>query len=292
MTAVLRSLAAIVLLGLAACMRSSPRLAVGCKTTTEQSVLREVIALHLERRLNIEVSRPSAFLSSQLAHQALMLGTIDLYPEYFSNAFVGILKLPPETDRGIITTRVTEHYRSQFRLERLSPLGFDARFALAAGPDTGAFTSIEEALAQPGAWRLGTAPEFQERRDGFPLLMKSYNLKLSGPVRALEPPQLIKALREKQIDLAGLRESDGLLADGAFRVLKDGKNAFGPADAAIVVRQDTLQRIPELRRALEELSGKIQITTMRALNREVEGGRPAATVASEFLKQASLPGLQ
>ena len=81
-------------LALAGCSNSTQTLRVGSKNFTEQVVLGEIIAQHLEHRLHQKVERKLNLGGTLLAHQALLAGEIDLYPEYSGTALVAVLKDP------------------------------------------------------------------------------------------------------------------------------------------------------------------------------------------------------
>ena len=87
-------IAAIVPVG-CSCIRP---LTVGSKNFTEQLVLGEIAAQHLENRLKVTVVRRLDLGGTLLAHQSVVTGGIDLYPEYTGTALTAILKLPPSTD--------------------------------------------------------------------------------------------------------------------------------------------------------------------------------------------------
>ena len=81
----------------AGCAR--PRaLVVGSKNFTEQEILGEIAAQQLERRLGAPVTRKLDIGGTLLAHEALLAGDIDLYPEYTGTALTAVLKLPAATD--------------------------------------------------------------------------------------------------------------------------------------------------------------------------------------------------
>jgi glycine betaine/choline ABC-type transport system substrate-binding protein len=214
-----------------------------------------------------------------------MLGQIDFYPEHLDTALVGLLKLLPEGDLGIVRTRVREQYQSQLKLEWLDSLGFNSEFALLVRSVPGAPKTMSDAKQSPG-WLLGGMPEFHDRRDGFANIMTAYGLPLSGPLRTMQVPQLRRALDERQLNMVGLRISDGLLAGQDFHALEDDLHVLTPSEASIVVRADTLRTVPGLRKVLEELSGKIPLARMRRMNAEVDRDhRTPAAVAADFLKQ-------
>ncbi len=84
----------VALLALCGCSasRGKPPLRVGSKNFTEQVVLGEIVAQHLEHRLHRSVERSLNLGGTLLAHQALLNRQIDLYPEYTGTALAAILK--------------------------------------------------------------------------------------------------------------------------------------------------------------------------------------------------------
>ena len=103
---------------------------VGSKNFTEQLILGEIIAQHIEARLHQPVERKLDLGGTLLAHQALLAGDIDMYPEYTGTALTGVLKQPPEKDPAKVLELVRQAYR-QWHLDWLPPLGFENTFAMA-----------------------------------------------------------------------------------------------------------------------------------------------------------------
>src|SRR5881628_3260037 len=113
---------------------SGPRpIVVGSKNFTEQLVLGEILAQQLERRLGGKVARKLNLGGTLLAHQALVNGEIDMYPEYTGTALTAVLKLPVSGDAAGIEQRVREEYNSRWKIEWLPPLGFNNTFAMVIG---------------------------------------------------------------------------------------------------------------------------------------------------------------
>src|SRR5215210_9476287 len=109
-------IAALFIAGIAGCKKQHA-ITVGSKNFTEQVVLGEIIAQHLEHRLGLPVKRQLNLGGTMLAHQALIRGDIDLYPEYTGTALTTILKLPPDSDPAAALALVTGEYRARFGLE-------------------------------------------------------------------------------------------------------------------------------------------------------------------------------
>lgn len=273
---------------LAGCAKE-PHIVVGSKNFTEQLVLGEIIAQNIERRLHTKIDRKLNLGGTLLAHQALLNGQIDLYPEYTGTALTAILKETPDSaDPRIVLERVRNQYRP-LRLEWLEPLGFNNSFVMVVrGEDARAhnWETLSDAAPYPDGFTLGAGYEFQERPDGYPNLMRAYRIRWRAAPKTMDLGLLYKALQEKQVSMIAANATDGVLSKIDAKVLRDDRGAFPPYYAAIVVRSQALEQFPGLREALVQLSGKFNEEAMRRLNHAVDAeGRQLRDVATEFLKQ-------
>jgi glycine betaine/choline ABC-type transport system substrate-binding protein len=272
---------------LAAGCSSKQRIIVGSKNFTEQVLLGELIAQHIEQRLQIPVDRRLNLGGTLLAHEAVKSGGIDLYPEYTGTALTAVLKAPVERDRNAVLTRVREGYRP-LRLAWMDPLGFDNTFAMVIRSDLARrdnLRTITEAAKRSAPWRLGVGYEFVQRPDGLKGLVETYSLRLAGAPMTMDLGLLYPALQSNRIDMAAASATDGQLARAEFTVLADDRQYFPPYECAIVVREETLDRFSGLRGALGELSARISDTDMRRMNAAVDiEHRPVTEVVREFLR--------
>lgn len=279
---------------IAACARDKP-ITVGSKNFTEQVILGEIVAQHVSLRLSQRVDRKLNLGGTLLAHQAMLQGGLDVYPEYTGTALTAILKLPLSAipvrgGAAEVFAKVRAEYLSRFRIHWLEPLGFNNTFAMVIrGEDARKYRieTLSDAAGHANGWTLGVGYEFQQRRDGLPGLMKTYKLPLKRSPRTMDLGLLYKALEQKQVDMVAANATDGQLSVMNVKVLKDDKRYFPPYQAALTVRADALAAHPGLKEALDLLSGKFSDEIMRALNYQVDGKhRPVGEVALTFLRAA------
>jgi glycine betaine/choline ABC-type transport system substrate-binding protein len=272
---------------------SKHRVAVGSKNFTEQVILGEIIAQHLENRLHQPIERKLNLGGTLLAHQALLAGDIDLYPEYTGTAFTNILKRSGVTDPAVVLDRVRTEYASGLRLDVLDPLGFNSSFAMTVrGADARArhLETLSDAAADPAGFALGAGYEFLTRPDGFPAVNGTYNIKWTATPKSMDLGLLYTALLGKQVSMVAANTTDGALTKLDVKVLKDDKGAFPPYQACIVARSELLTANPDVRKALAELSGRISDDAMRAMNYSVDAEhKQVRDVAKGFLQKAGLP---
>jgi osmoprotectant transport system substrate-binding protein len=267
-------------------------LRVGSKNFTEQVVLGEIIAQHLERRLHTTVERRLNLGGTLLAHQALLNREIDLYPEYTGTALAAVLKQPANTEPADVLARVRSEYLRNFQVEWLDPLGIDNGFVMVIrGADArqNRLETLSDAANGPGGWAFGVGYEFQQRADGLAALDATYHLRWKGTPKSMDLGLLYKALEQNQVSMIAANATDGLLSKMDLKVMRDDKHAFPPYQVCIAARQDRMQEVPGLREALLELSGKFTNETMQRLNYQVDGEHlSVAKVAAQFLQQAGL----
>jgi glycine betaine/choline ABC-type transport system substrate-binding protein len=267
------------------------RITVGSKNFTEQVILGEIIAQHIENRLHQPVERKLNLGGMLLAHQALLAGDIDMYPEYTGTAFANVVKSGGVTDPAVVLDRVRAAY-ARLQLEWLDPLGFDSSFAMAVrGEDARArhLETLSDAAADSTGFALGCGYEFLTHPDGFAAVNSKYSIKWTAAAKTMDLGLLYRAMTEKQVTMVAGNTTDGVLSKLDVRVLKDDKHAFPPYQASIVVRSAILAANPQLRQGLSDLSGKITDTAMRSMNYAVDGEhRQVRDVAREFLRVAGL----
>jgi osmoprotectant transport system substrate-binding protein len=278
-------------LGNAGCAKQH-LLTVGSKNFTEQVILGEIVAQHLENRMQQKVQRRLNLGGTLLVHQSVINGEIDVYPEYSGTALAAVLKINMINDPKAIAERVRDVYHSNLKLEWLDPLGFNNTFVMVVREDTAAqlkLKTLSDAEKANIEWHLGVGYEFEQRPDGMSTLNTTYHFReMKAPV-TMDLGLLYRALEQQQVNMIAANSTDGLLSVSKVKILQDDRHAFPPYDAALVARTETVAQYPKFKPALDELAGKFSDETMRKLNYEVDGKHaPVADVAAAFLRQTGL----
>jgi osmoprotectant transport system substrate-binding protein len=277
---------------LAACNIERHDIVIGSKNFSEQALLAEILAQHLEDKLHQPVIRRFYLAGSYICQQALLAGRIDTYVEYTGTALTAILHDPIQSDPSAVFQRVKSEYQQRFGMEVMPSLGFNNTFAIVVrGEDARRLNvkTIDDAAHYAPQWRAGFGYEFMERPDGYTGLAKVYGLKFNVRPRILDLGLLYRALLSDQVDIVAGNSTDGLIAARDLVILEDNKHYFPPYEAVPIVRADALNRFPGMKAAIEELAGKISDTEMRKMNYAVDGEhRDIAAVAREFLKSKGL----
>jgi osmoprotectant transport system substrate-binding protein len=282
----------IAVIALSGCGQKQKKIVVGSKFFTEQVVLAELLAQHIEERTGIPVQRKTNLGGTLLIQKAMLAGELDLYVEYTGTALTAVLNEAPNGDSKRVYERVKKEYAEKFGLEVTEPLGFENTFAMVIrGEDAKKYNLQRLSDITPLApkWRAGVGYEFLERPDGFTGLCNQYNLKFGEKPRVMDLGLIYRALADHQVDVVAGNSTDGLISALGLVALEDDRHYFPPYDAAPIVRKATLERFPALRGALADLAGKVSAADIRQMNYAVDGlHREPAAVVSEFRKSKGL----
>ena len=267
----------------AACHKPAPsKITIGSKFFTEQVVLAELLAQHIEAKTGIPVIRKTNLGGTLLVHKALLAGELDLYVEYTGTALTAVLNEIPNGDSSAVFQRVQKAYSERFHLEVAEPLGFENTFAMVIRGDDAKnlrLHAISDIAPLAPRWRAGVGYEFLERPDGFPGLSARYSLHFSESPKVMDLGLIYRALVDHQVDIVAGNSTDGLIDALGLVALADDRHYFPPYDAVPIVRQSILAQFPQLRAALADLAGKLSAADIRRLNYAVDAQHQDASAA-------------
>jgi osmoprotectant transport system substrate-binding protein len=263
------------------------KITIGSKFFTEQVVLAELVAQHIEAKTGIPVIRKTNLGGSLLVHKALLAGELDLYVEYTGTALTAVLnESPASKDSAAILARVKQLYSERFHLEVTEPLGFENTFAMVIRGDDARnlhLQTLSDLAPLALKWRAGVGYEFLERPDGFPGLSARYHLHFAESPKVMDLGLIYRALIDHRVDVVAGNSTDGLIDALGLVALADNLHYFPPYDAVPIVRQSTLAQFPQLRAALADLTGKLSASDIRRLNYAVDAlHQDPATVVRQF----------
>jgi osmoprotectant transport system substrate-binding protein len=278
---------------LASChSNSQPHITIGSKFFTEQVLLAELLAQHIEARTGIHVIRKTNLGGTLLCQKALLAGQLDLYVEYTGTALTAILNEAPGGDAAAVYQRVKQGYADRFNLEVTAPLGFENTFAMVVrGADAQRLNlhNISDIVPYAPHWRAAVGYEFLERPDGFRGWSRRYGIHFVSQPSEMDLGLIYRALVDKKVDIVAGNSTDGLIDTLHLVALADDRHYFPPYDAVPIVRRATLEKFPQLRPALSDLAGKVTAEDMRRLNAEVDANqRDPATVIRAFRESKGL----
>jgi osmoprotectant transport system permease protein len=255
---------------------------VGSKRFTESYILGEIVNLTL-RDAGVQAVHRQGLGNTAIVTQALTTGQIDIYPEYTGTILREILKRP-ETQASLSELNT---WLKPKQLKVAIPLGFNNTYALAMRADQAKALGLKKIsdvinlpAEQQSALRIALSPEFKTRTDGWPALVRAYDLKIK-PGKVLEHGLAYDALVRGDVDIVDAYSTDAAIEKNKLILLEDDRNAFPRYDAVLLMRSDFDEK------PLESLRGKLNEATMAKLNGLAESGVSFEKVARTFLNKST-----
>jgi osmoprotectant transport system permease protein len=203
---------------------------VASKNFTEQHILAELMAQLLEAKTNLTILRKLNLGTTEIVHEALLKGEVDLYPEYSGTAYLTVLKRPWEEKKRNVFKEVKEAYREKFNLIWLKPFGFSNSQSLAVPKKFAQdynITCITDLASLSSHLCLAAPPEFLKRKDGLLNLSRVYGLKFKN-VLQIDISLLYRVLDHKDVDIIVAFTTDGKIKKYNLILLQDDKNFYPP----------------------------------------------------------------
>jgi osmoprotectant transport system substrate-binding protein len=274
---------------LTSCRAPKPQIVIGSKFFTEQVVLAELLAQHIEARTGIHVERKTNLGGTLLVHKAMQAGQVDLYVEYTGTALNAVLNESPTGDSSAVYQRVKQLYGQRFNFEVTEPLGFENTFAMVIRSEDAQQLHLQrmsDLVTVAAKWRVGVGFEFLERSDGFRGWSERYGLHFGQQPSVMDLGLIYRALQDHKVDIVAGNSTDGVIDSLHLVILEDDRHYFPPYDAVPIVRRATLENFPQLRGILAELGGKVTGADMRHLNYLVDAEQQDVAVVVRDYRQA------
>ncbi len=259
---------------------------IGSKNFTENILLAHMMADLIENETNLKVERKVNLGGSNVAWKALQNNDIQVYPDYTGTITANYYQA--ETGTSAETLAKTKELVKQDNLVFMNPIGFNNTYTLTVTQETAEKYQLKtfSDLAKVSTdLVLGCEFEFVDRPDGYPGLQNAYGMTFKDAI-GMDHGIMYRSIVEKQVDVIDAYATDGQISVNNLVILEDDLAFFPPYDAGAVVRAETLEKYPDVQKALEKLEGAITETEMQGLNAKVDSeGLKAESVARDFLKQ-------
>ena len=266
--------------------REQAPLRIGTKNFAEQFLLGELYKQALEAK-GFRVELKENIGSSEIIHQALTDGALDMYPEYVGVLLSEVANVRARPKTPDAAYRRAQAFEAAQGFALLAPSPFSDQNALAVTPAYARrhhLRDIQDLKSVAGTVRIGAPPEFQTRFEGLVGLAQLYGLH-NAKARALAIGSQYAALDSGRVDVAAVFTTDGQLANGRYVILRDPRGVFGTQHVAPIISRTALSRYgPRLRAIIDSVSRRLTAPAMQRMNAQVQIDRRAtADVAGEFL---------
>lgn len=268
------------------------KIVIASKPMTEQYIIAEMLTLLIENGTDIKVEKKLGIGGgTSNIHPAMVKGDIDIYPEYTGTGWMFVLKKEFLSDPDELYKNVKESYDEDYNIRWMELYGFNDTFGIAMKKETAEKYGIKtysDLAKHSGELKLGAEYDFYEREDGYPGLKVKYGFDFKEK-EEIDIGLKYQAIGNDLVDVINIFSTDGRLKEFGLVVLEDDMNFFPSYYATTLVKNETLEKYPELEKVLAKLDGKINNDEMIEMNYLVEiEKKDPADVAKEFLQEKGL----
>ena len=188
---------------------------------------------------------------------------------------------------------VNQVAQEEYGMRLLEKLGFDNTYAIAvpqAVADQYGLATISDLVPVADQLTFGAEQGFftLEGSMKYGPFTEFYGLNFRNPV-SVDLGLKYAAVENGSFDVTVVYATDGLNRKAGLKILEDDKSFFPDYNGAFLVREDVLEKYPELEGILNQLAGEIPTEQMAELTYQVDVlGRTVDDVAREFLVSQGL----
>ncbi|QGH32915.1 ABC transporter permease subunit [Gracilibacillus salitolerans] len=265
---------------------------IGGKLGTEPEILINMYKILIEDETNLQVELESGLGKTSFLFNALRSGSIDIYPEFTGTALSQFLnETASSNNEEEVYHQAHDGLLEEFDLKFIQPMQFNNTYTLAVPEEFAEqhqLETISDLQRIEHEVQAGFTLEFSDREDGYLGIQDLYGLNFPN-VTTMEPQLRYAAIEEGDVNLIDAYSTDSELRRYHLQVLEDDQDLFPPYQGAPLLRQETLDRYPELEEILNQLAGKITDDQMREMNYQVAvEGKSAHEVARTYLEDEGL----
>jgi len=268
-----------------------PPIRIGTKNFTEEFILGELYGQAL-RAKGYRVQLRSNVGTSELTHQALNNGALDMYPEYVGTLLSEVAQVTKRPKSPDTAYRLAKRYEERSGFTLLSATPFSDSEALAVTPTYSRrhrVRSIADLRGLQPKPKIGAPGEFEARIEGLVGLREVYDIRRPR-FTPLDFGARYPSLDSGKVDVAAVFTTERQLASTRYRVLTDPRGLFAIQHVAPIISKKMLAAYgPALRAAIDAVSATLTTAAMRRMNGAVDiDKRTPTAVATEFLKSEGL----
>lgn len=260
---------------------------IATKPMSEQFILAEMLKILIEDNtdLNVEITKGIGGGTSNI-HPALLNGEFDMYPEYTGTGWSFVLKEKNIPSDDELFTNLSKKYEDEYDLKWVGLYGFNNTFGLAVRKDIADKYNIKtysDLSKYSSDLVFGAEYDFYERDDGYDSLCESYEFNFKESVD-LDIGLKYNSINSNKIDVMNVFTTDGQLSQSNVVLLDDDKNFYQTYYCSTVVRNDVLEKYPQLESILMKMDNVITSNEMARLNYLLEGkNEREEKIARDFL---------
>lgn len=281
-----------IILLLSACS-SGDTLTVGTQTYSETKTMAFIYKELIEDQTDLKVDVKTDMATDTLVLEGMMKDDLQIGTTYTGTALSSFFEIDDPSDQEGTIEQTKNDFMDEYNIRVFDPLGFANTYAFAVTQefaDEHNLKEVSDLKDMAEDLKFGSDSSWLERKgqDGYDAFVELYGFEFDSTL-PMSPNLVYEALKEGENDVVLAYSTDARIDIFDLYTLEDDKQFFPPYDASSYVNQETLDEYPELDEIFESLEGKIDLDTVRELNRKVDDdGEEPEDVAVEYLEEQGM----
>ncbi|GBD65828.1 osmoprotectant ABC transporter substrate-binding protein [Tetragenococcus halophilus subsp. halophilus] len=270
--------------------QSEDTVAITGGITTESQILASMVAGMVEHYTDKQTSIINNLGTTNINHEAMMNGDADISAARYTGTDVAsTLLLPPEKDPDKALDLVQKEFKERYNQDWLASYGFDNTYVFLVRRDTAEEYGLEKVSDLEDVadeLTVGADRAWMTREgDGYPGFTQEYGFEFDQ-IYPMQIGLVYDALAAHRMDVVLGYSTDGRVASYDLVMLEDDRQYFPPYDASSIINDELAQSDPEVKDAIDRLTGKIDTETMQKLNYQSDNNLVEPSIVAErFLEQ-------
>jgi osmoprotectant transport system substrate-binding protein len=273
--------------GTAASSGSKGPLTVGGKLDTEAQLLTDMYT-QLLQNAGYKVNEKLALGNSIIVSQAIESGAIDLYPEFTATG-LNKLGIPSTYDPQKDYQMVKDGYKKNYQITWLDMAPLNDGYALCTTKDQSAklgITNISQLAPQVAQLTLASPSDGVDFVDGLKPVY-GFDTKSFKGLQKVDYSIAFQSVASGSAQLTVCYTTDGSVATKNFIFLKDDKNGFPQFHPAPIVRDEVLNKYPDIATILNPLAPKLTTAVSIQLQQQVADKKASGASITDAVKQVA-----
>ncbi|PZO95733.1 MAG: osmoprotectant ABC transporter substrate-binding protein [Streptococcus pyogenes] len=270
--------------------QSTPRIRVSAQSSTESSIMANVVAELINHESKYQATIIPNLGSSNVSHQAQLRGDADISAtRYTGTDITGALGMAAIKDPKEASKVVKREFAKRFDQTWFPTYGFSDTYAFMVTSDyakENGLTTISDMAKIKDSAKVGIDSTWMNRKgDGYPDFTKTYGFSFDH-ISPMQIGLVYDAVASNKMQSVLGYSTDGRIKSYHLTILKDDKHFFPPYECSMVVNNKLLKKYPELKPLLHRLDGQISLEEMQSLNYKVDDQLlEPSVVAKQFLEK-------
>ncbi|HAL73849.1 MAG TPA: hypothetical protein DCM45_02005 [Clostridiales bacterium] len=285
------------LAGCAGTTGKSATIKVGSQGYAEVEILAEIFKAVVEAKTDHKVEHVRNLGSSMAGFEATKSNDLQVFTSFTGTLYLGLLEqVLSENNRDprVVFEETRDMMDQQYKMYCAEPWGYNNTYGIAVSRSW-----AEENNVKTQSDMAAFAPDMKLAVDqtwlnypgqGYNEYVALYGFSYKEAI-PMDLGLIYQAYANGDVDAVNCYTTDGQLVAMDMVVLEDDKNFNPPYNGILVLRNDIVEKYPEIKTIVDSFAGLIDTPQMQELNRQVSVDKldPAA-VAKAFLEEKGLLG--